>query len=335
MFEALAGILYRHPRRALAAAAVFVALCGVLGGPVAGKLSSSGSNFEDAGSESVAARDLIEQRSGASPDAAVVVLVRPGADVTSPAGRARVEQLAGIVEADPAVAGVADAFTTGSPAFVSTDGRATYLAVTFRPLSDSQEETAAKRIQKRLADEPGVTVGGPVIAGVQVDTQVGKDLGRAEGLAIPILLVLLFFVFRGLVAASLPLLGGVVAILATFLGLRIVNSFTPLSIFALNLTTGLGLGLAIDYNLFIVSRFREELGARVRDARGARPRRSPRPGGPRRSAASSSPRRWRPSSPTRSRSSTRWGSAASSSRSSPRALRCSSSRPCSRCSARA
>src|SRR5205085_3169996 len=80
-------------------------------------------------------------------------------------------------------------------------------------------------------------------------------------LAFPILFLLMLWVFRGLVAAALPLLVGGITVLGTFFGLRLVNMETPLSIFALNLATGLSLGLAIDYSLFMVSRFREELAA--------------------------------------------------------------------------
>ncbi len=268
ILEALAQLSYRRPRRLLVAAGLLVAVCGILGGPVVAKLSTSNKNFEDASSQSVRARNLIEHRSGASPDTAVVVLVRAGADVRSQAARARVEGLAATIAHDPAVARVFSLYNTGSSAFVSHDGRSTYLAIAFKPLSADAAEKAAKRLDKRLKKEPGVTVGGAVLAGTQVGTQVGKDLGRAELLAFPILFVLLFLVFRSAVAALLPLIGGVVAILGTFLSLRIVNGITPLSIFALNLTTGLGLGLAIDYNLFIVSRYREEL-ARVGPGREA------------------------------------------------------------------
>ena len=97
-----------------------------------------------------------------------------------------------------------------------------------------------------------------------------EDLARAESLAFPILFVVSLFVFRGLVAALLPLVVGMSAILLTFLAMRVVNSVEPMSIFALNLIIGLGLGLAIDYSLFMVSRFREEL-ERTHDTRaGAR-----------------------------------------------------------------
>jgi uncharacterized membrane protein YdfJ with MMPL/SSD domain len=261
MFESLADWIQRRPKRVLAAVLVFVAVCGVIGGPVAAKLSSTGANFEDSASQSVRARNLLEHASGASPDVGLVVLVRAGADVRTSAVRARVARIAATLRRDPAVARVVDVYTTGSPVFVSRDGRSTYLAASFKAVSDNAQSDAAKRIQKELRTERGVVVGGAAVAVNEVGTQVGKDLGMAEGLVTPLLLVLLFFVFRGVVAAVLPLLGAVVSVLATFFALRVVNSFTPLSIFALNLTTGLGLGLAIDYNLFIVSRFREELAA--------------------------------------------------------------------------
>lgn len=268
MFAALADRAYRHPWRLLAAAGVFAVLCAALGGPVAGKLSTANSNFEDSSSESVRARELIERRTGVSPDVSLVALVRPGVDVRSEAGLRRVAEVVSLIRSDPAVGRVFDLAGTGSPEFVSEDGRSTYVAAAFKPISADEAEDAAKRLDERLSQLPGVAVGGAVLAGSQVGTQIGMDLARAETLAFPILFVLLFFVFRSPVAAFLPLVGAAAAILATFLGLRVVNDFTPLSIFALNLTTGLGLGLAIDYNLFIVSRYREEL-ARGRSTREA------------------------------------------------------------------
>ncbi len=104
-----------------------------------------------------------------------------------------------------------------------------------------------------------MTLGGEVIASPQVNKQVSEDLARAELLAFPILMLLSFVFFRSLVAALLPLLVGGMSIVLTFLGLRLASEVGSVSVFALNLVTGLGLGLAIDYSLFIVSRYREEL----------------------------------------------------------------------------
>ena len=117
---------------------------------------------------------------------------------------------------------------------------------------------AADRLMAAFAGDPQVRLGGGAIASRQVTAAIQRDLRRAELIAFPLVLLLSFWVFRGLVAAFLPPLVGAGAIALTFLGLRIAVEVHSLSVFALNLVTGLGLGLAIDYSLFIVSRWREE-----------------------------------------------------------------------------
>jgi RND superfamily putative drug exporter len=107
--------------------------------------------------------------------------------------------------------------------------------------------------------EPGVTAGGGQLAFTQVSEQIEQDLARAEMLAFPLLFLLSLVVFRSVVAALLPVLVGGITIITTFVWLRLVNEVEPMSVFAINLITGAGLGLAIDYSLFVVSRFREEL----------------------------------------------------------------------------
>ena len=120
---------------------------------------------------------------------------------------------------------------------------------------------------------PYVTLGGGVFAAPQVADQVSADIARAELIAFPILFLLTLLVFRSAVAALLPLAVGASTILLSFLAIRAVNQINPMSIFSLNLINGLGLGLAIDYSLFMVSRFREELAARARPRGGAGARR--------------------------------------------------------------
>ena len=141
---------------------------------------------------------------------------------------------------------------------VSGDRRSTYIVAYFKPRSDKRLEDAAQRIEDRFAGQRDVRLGGEQIAGAQANTQVGHDLARAELLAFPLIFLLSLLFFRSLVAALLPPLLGGLAIVATFFALRIVSDFADLSVFALNLVTGLGLGLAIDYSLFMVSRYREE-----------------------------------------------------------------------------
>jgi uncharacterized membrane protein YdfJ with MMPL/SSD domain len=121
------------------------------------------------------------------------------------------------------------------------------------------EHAAVDRIEHAFAGDRAVTLGGAAVANREVGTQAGKDLGLAEALAFPLLAILAFLIFRG-VAALLPLAVGATAVLTAFAALRAINAALPLSVFALNLVIGLGLGLAVDYSLFMVSRFREELG---------------------------------------------------------------------------
>ena len=262
MFDRLARLADRRRRLVLVLTVAFVLAAGFFGGPVAALLSGGGSNFEDPSSESVVARERLERAAGARPDVALIALVDAGVDVRSGEGRAKVEEVAETIARDPAVARVLSYYATKDPAFVSRDRTKTYLAVSFAAISEEEAADAVARIQERLAGERSVTLGGPEVAGEQVGEQIGADLARAELLAFPILFAFSLLFFRGVVAALLPLAAGVVAIFGTFLGLRIVNEATPLSVYALNLATGVGLGLAIDYSLFIVSRYREEL-ARV------------------------------------------------------------------------
>jgi RND superfamily putative drug exporter len=114
-------------------------------------------------------------------------------------------------------------------------------------------------VQREVGDREGVTVGGLALAAPEIGDQVQEDLAKAELIAFPLLFLLSLWVFRGVVAALMPLLVGVLTILGTFLGLRIANEVTGLSIFALNISTALGLGLSVDYALFILSRYREEV----------------------------------------------------------------------------
>src|SRR5947207_10666530 len=141
---------------------------------------------------------------------------------------------------------------------VSLDRHSTYAVAYFKPRSDRQLKDAAQRIEDQFAGQRDVLLGGEQVANAQANTQVGHDLAHAELLAFPFIFLLSLLFFRSLVASLLPPLLGGLAIVATFFALRLVASFVDLSVFALNLVTGLGLGLAIDYSLFMVSRYREE-----------------------------------------------------------------------------
>jgi uncharacterized membrane protein YdfJ with MMPL/SSD domain len=253
VLDALARLTTRHPRRVVGAALLVVALAAAGGASVADRLDPYAA--DDPSTESVRADALLE-RAGVGAGVDVVALVQTPAGAKSPAGRARVAQVAGQLRSDPDVASVVT-FAEGAGALVARDGRSTYLAASFRPGAD--EVDAGKRLIDRLGDEPGLTLGGYGIATPQVNEQTAQDLKRAELLVFPLLFLLSLLFFRSIVAALLPLLVGAMSIVLTMLGLRIGSEFGSISVFALNVVTGLGLGLAIDYSLFIVSRYREEL----------------------------------------------------------------------------
>ena len=239
------------------AAVAFVAGAAYFGGPVAGQMTNGDGDFDDPASESVAAERRLAEAAGVNPGADVIALVRTGGDVRSPGSRGQVERVAGRLSDDPAVARVLTFYDTRNPDWVSEDDGSTYIVVGFDPAADG--EAAAGRLREEFAADGDVALGGGAIVGPQVGETVGEDLARAELLAFPVLFGLSLWIFRGLGAAMLPFFVGGIAIVGTFLGLRIVNAEVPLSVFALNLVTGLGLGLAIDYSLFIISRYREEI----------------------------------------------------------------------------
>jgi uncharacterized membrane protein YdfJ with MMPL/SSD domain len=264
MLDSLARFVYRRRRFVAIGGAVFFILAGAIGGSVASRLDPYGA--DDPATESVKADDLLEAHGFR--ETGVVVLVND-APVAEPDTRARVEGIERELRAREDVAQVTGFYDTGSRDFVSSDGDRTYIAVALRPTDDKDEQDAASSIADQLEGEPGVQVGGLSLAEEQVNKQVESDLRQAEMLAFPLLFLLSLVFFRSLVAALLPLMIGGLAIVGTFLVLRIASELGSISIFALNLTTGLGLGLAIDYSLFIVSRYREELARRGIDSVGS------------------------------------------------------------------
>lgn len=255
MFGKLATFAQANGRRMLFVAVIGAVIAAVFGSGVAKRMSPYGA--EDPSTQSVQAKSRYEAATGRQMDPGVIALVNSGPVHTASAAR-RVGEVERQLRASRDVASVSSYYDSHDPAMVSADGRATYVVSYFKARSDKAIEEDAKRLESQFAGERDVKLGGAAIASAQADTQVGEDLAKAELFAFPFIFLLSLLFFRSLVAALVPPLLGGLAILATFFALRIVSDFVDLSVLALNLVTGLGLGLAIDYSLFMVSRYREE-----------------------------------------------------------------------------
>jgi uncharacterized membrane protein YdfJ with MMPL/SSD domain len=255
MLARLATFLDAHGRRVLLVAVLGAALAGTFGFGVGKRLSPYGAT--DPATQSVQATNRFQAAAGRQIDAGVVALISSG-NIRSAAARARVTQVAAELRVQPDVASVVSYYGTHNPTMVSRGGRSTYVLAYFKPLSDKALKDVAAQIETHFAGQRDVTLGGAAIANAQVNTQVSHDLAHAELLAFPFIFLLSLLFFRSLLAALLPPLLGGLSIVATFFALRLVSGFVDLSVFALNFVTGMGLGLAIDYSLFMVSRYREE-----------------------------------------------------------------------------
>jgi RND superfamily putative drug exporter len=260
MLVRLSDLVVRRRALILVLTLVGLVLAGVLGGGVASRLSSGG--FEDANAESTKAEHALEPFGGES-NMLLLVRAKHGS-VDSPdvvrAGTELTTKLAG----DTRVSFAASYWSLGKPQPLrSKTGDSALVLARIKGDQDEVNKTAKDLLPRYEIDDAAISVrpGGLAAVYKDVNEVIEADTKKADSVAIPITLILLILVFGSVVAALLPLAVGILAIVGTFLILRVVSGFTEVSIYSLSLTTAMGLGLAIDYSLFIVSRYREELRA--------------------------------------------------------------------------
>ena len=252
--RALARFSFAHRRAILVGALLATLAAAAYGTSVFDAARPFG--FSDSSSESARAYDTIKDATGEQPVPGIVLLVRPGKSVESPAGQTAVHGAAHRLAHIDGIARV----TAPSPGsdLVSDDGRKA-LVEGFLAAGVDDPSSVGEDVESAFSDRPDVVAGGSAVAAHQLNRTTETDLRRIELYAAPFLLLISLIVFRGLVAALIPLLVGGLSIAFTLAALRALSEVMVVDVFALNVVTVLGLGLAIDYSLFMVSRYREEI----------------------------------------------------------------------------
>ncbi|WP_445170543.1 MMPL family transporter [Mycolicibacterium sp. Dal123E01] len=263
MLAGIARLAIRAPRRVIAVAVLVLVGTAIFGVPVAGRLSAGGLTDPAAQSSQAAA---VLARTFSQGDMQLLITVSSAGGVDSAAARTVGTEIVRGLTQSPSVATVASPWTAPPPAaapLISSDGKIGVIVAGLTGGDNGAPKNADALIKELVHDRDGVSVraGGEAATKLQITKQSEHDLKIMEGVAIPLSFLVLVWVFGGLVAASLPLAVGAVAVFGAMAVLHVVSVITDVSIFALNLAVALGLALAIDYTLLLLSRFRDERNA--------------------------------------------------------------------------
>jgi RND superfamily putative drug exporter len=262
MFEKLGHVIFKRRKSAVILFVIGILVAGGFGSLAFSRLDSGG--YSDPNSDSYKVYTYLTEELKLS-DPAVVIIVDSGAtDVTDPVIAQKGIALEKKIAQEVGVTKTLSYWTSGGEATLkSSDGKAAYILVygdgeAFTP----ESQKLGKLMQEKYdGSYEGLTLyaGGVGVVGHAITKKISDDLKIAELISIPLTFILLVLVFGALAASAMPLIVGVAAILGAFFILYLFTLFTTVSIYALNLTTGMGLGLGIDYALLMVNRFREEL----------------------------------------------------------------------------
>jgi len=260
MFEKLGSLIVKRKRLIFSLFLVAIFSAGAIGTSVFGKLDSGG--YNDPKSDSAKAFEYLTDVFKVK-DPAVVLVVETSNGVNDPAVVATAAKLEQSIKGEAGVGSTLSYWSTGgAPTLKSSDENSAFLFIYSEDIEWDNVQSLGKRIQEKYDgkfENLTVYASGTGVFAHAINTKIADDLKLSEAISIPLTFILLVFVFGGLVASAMPLLVGVSAILGSLLVIYLLTLFTGVSVFALNLVTGLGLGLGIDYSLLVVNRFREEL----------------------------------------------------------------------------
>ena len=260
MFEKLGHFLVRRRKAVLAGFIVATIAAGVVGSLVFARLEGGG--YSDPNSDSYKAANYLTDTFKVK-DPAIIFIIDAGKSVADPAVAAEVAPIEAELRNRPGVESTLSYWSAGgAKQLVSSDGNAAYLFIYGTEADLTSLDKLASELQKKYDGEVGnlrIYVGGFSTFNNAINERISSDLKFAEAISIPLTFLFLLFVFGGLIASAMPVVVAISAILGAFVILYLISLATGVSIFALNLITGLGMGLGIDYSLLMVNRFREEL----------------------------------------------------------------------------
>ncbi|HEX6688923.1 MAG TPA: MMPL family transporter [Solirubrobacterales bacterium] len=259
----IADLTWQHPKKVLVVIGIFTLLAFAFSKNVEQHLKAAG--FSDPATESQQQQDLLIEKTGSESIPAIVVRVTPPPGqsrlaLRSPTLRREARRISRALHSLDNASLVENPLAGGPPQLIAPDRSSLLITAHFSSIDVQDLAHAADEASERLeSGKYQVTVGGLAAGFNEVNDTVHSDLIRAELIVFPLLALLLLIVFRGVIAASIPLLVGMVSVGGTFLALLVMSKFVSTSVFALNITTAMGLGLAVDYGLLMVTRYREEL----------------------------------------------------------------------------
>ena len=261
MFESLGHVIARHKKVVLSLFLLVTIFAGAIGSQVFSRFDSGG--YSDPNSDSAKVWEYLDKTFKVKDPAVVLVVDGKGKSVDDPEVVASAQKIESKVRSESSAENVISYWSAGgAPAFKSKDGTSAFIFIYLKSTDFTEIDKLGGEYQKKYDGKfENVEVyasGGAVFANA-INGRIQNDLKISEAISIPLTFLLLLFVFGAMAASAMPLIVGITAILGTFLVMYLLTLVTDVSIFALNLTTGLGLGLGIDYALLMVNRFREEL----------------------------------------------------------------------------